>query len=142
MGDAARVHTTFRLSLKTAFISGLLVFVVMYALCPYIVAMFLEPGCPAYEIATKGIPYFASGFICFALNIVWIGYYQSIKLAKKAMFFMLLRGIILMSICFLTLPYLLGVKGLWLAVPCAELIIFIALTVDYQYRHKVCRTVE
>ncbi len=126
--DAARVHETFRLSLKTAFISGLTAFAVMYVFCPYIVAMFLEPGCPAYGIATKGIPYFASGFICFALNIAWIGYYQSIELARKAMLFMLLRGIILMSICFLALPHLLGEKGLWLAVPCAELIIFIALT--------------
>ena len=141
-GDAARVHETFRLSLKTAFISGLTAFAVMYVFCPYIVAMFLEPGCPAYGIATKGIPYFASGFICFALNIAWIGYYQSIELARKAMLFMLLRGIILMSICFLALPHLLGEKGLWLAVPCAELIIFIALTIDYQYRHKICRVVE
>ena len=97
---------------------------------------------PAYGIATEGIPYFASGFICFALNITWIGYYQSIEWARKAMLFMLLRGIILMSLCFLVLPHLPGEKGLWLAVPCAELIIFIALTVDYQYRHKVCRTVE
>ena len=95
-GNAARVHETFRLSLKTAFISGLTAFAVMYVFCPYIVAMFLEPGCPAYGIATKGIPYFASGFICFALNIAWIGYYQSIELARKAMLFMLLRGIILM----------------------------------------------
>ena len=141
-GNAARVHETFRLSLKTAFISGLTAFAVMYVFCPYIVAMFLEPGCPAYGIATKGIPYFASGFICFALNIAWIGYYQSIELARKAMLFMLLRGIILMSICFLALPHLLGEKGLWLAVPCAELIIFIALTIDYQYRHKICRVVE
>ena len=141
-GNAARVHETFRLSLKTAFISGLTAFAVMYVFCPYIVAMFLEPGCPAYGIATKGIPYFASGFICFALNIAWIGYYQSIELARKAMLFMLLRGIILMSICFLALPHLLGEKGLWLVVPCAELIIFIALTIDYQYRHKICRVVK
>ena len=141
-GDAARVHETFRLSLKTAFISGLTAFAVMYVFCPYIVAMFLEPGCPAYGIATKGIPYFASGFICFALNIAWIGYYQSTELARKAMLFMLLRGIILMSICFLALPHLLGEKGLWAAVPCAELIIFIALTIDYQYRHKICRVVK
>lgn len=135
-GDAERVHTTFRLSLKTAFICGVLAFAVMYILCPYIVSMFLTPGCRAYEIATEGIPYFASGFIFFALNIVWIGYYQSIELARKALFFMTLRGIILMTACFLSLPHLLGEKGLWLAVPCAELIIFIALTADYQLRHK------
>ena len=64
------------------------------------------------------------------------------RISTKAMLFMLLRGIILMSICFLALPHLLGEKGLWLAVPCAELIIFIALTIDYQYRHKICRVVE
>lgn len=141
-GDAVRVHTTFRLSLKTAFVSGLLAFAVMYVLCPYIVAMFLEPGCRAYEIATEGIPYFAAGFVCFALNIVWIGYYQSIELARKAMFFMTLRGIVGMTACFLILPPLLGEKGLWLAVPCAELLIFILLTADYQLRHKVRHAVR
>jgi hypothetical protein len=43
---------------------------------------------------------------------------------------------------FLTLPHLLGERGLWLAMPCAELIIFIALTADYQYRHKIRKVAE
>jgi len=36
----------------------------------------------------------------------------------------------------------LGERGLWLAMPCAELIIFIALTADYQYRNKIRKVAE
>ena len=55
---------------------------------------------------------------------------------------MTLRGIVGMTACFLILPPLLGEKGLWLAVPCAELLIFILLTADYQLRHKVRHAVR
>jgi len=35
---------------------------------------------------------------------------------------MILRGVVLVAVCFVTLPPIIGTNGLWLAVPLAELI--------------------
>lgn len=47
--------------------------------------MFIDRSYPAYDIAVAGLPLFASGFIFFAVNIVSIGYFQSVERARPAM---------------------------------------------------------
>lgn len=126
------VRKTFLLSLKVALVLGVVLFGVVYLFCPWIVAMFLAPGSAAYVIATEGIPYFTFGFVFFALNIAWIGYYQSIEKSKRAMVFMVLRGIVLMGIFFVFLPKIWGEAGLWLAIPATELVVFLLILLDYR----------
>ena len=72
-----------------------------------IVALFIGPEYAAYQIAVKGLPYFAFGFIFFAVNMIGIGYYQSIERAHRATVITLLRGILFMLVGFLVLPILL-----------------------------------
>ena len=124
-GDFRRVRYTFRLALYTAVTCGLLAaFAVWFSIEP-LIALFLEPGCNAYHIAVSGMAYFATGFLFFALNIVCIGYLQSIERARPAQLFTLLRGLLLLLVYFLTLPQWLGHKGIWLSVPASELTTFI-----------------
>ena len=87
-----------------------------------IVSLFIDRSFGAYDIAVAGLPYFAIGYVFFALNIVGIGYYQSIERAHRATIITLLRGIVFMLAGFILLPRLLGVPGIWLAVPLAELL--------------------
>jgi len=53
---------------------------------------------------------------------VGIGYYQSIERARRATVITLFRGTLFMLAGFLLLPQVLGVRGIWLAVPLAELL--------------------
>ncbi|MBP3228778.1 MAG: hypothetical protein J6M53_08385 [Bacteroidaceae bacterium] len=63
----------------------------------------------------------------FALNLVYIGYYQSIEKPRRATLYMLLRGLIVVVPTFILLPSILGDVGLWLAVPASELITFLVI---------------
>lgn len=124
-GNGNRVKHAFRLSAKTALICGTFFFV-LTALCSQnIVSLFIDPSYGAFDIAVKGIPYFAIGYIFFAFNIVGIGYFQSIERAHRATIITLLRGVAFMLIGFLVLPHFFSVTGIWLAVPLAELLTFI-----------------
>ena len=84
--------------------------------------MFIDRSYPAYDIAAKGLPLYAIGFVFFAVNIVSIGYFQSVERAKYATVITLLRGFILLIACFFGLPLLLGDRGIWLATPLAEML--------------------
>lgn len=117
-----RISRTVMLMIKAALASGICFFMSTALFSRQIVALFINESYSAYQIAVNGLPYFAFGFIFFALNMVGIGYYQSIEKARRAIIITLLRGIVFMSAGFLLLPLLWDIKGIWLAVPLAELL--------------------
>lgn len=132
----ARVSRTLKVALLTAAVCGVLVAAVLAIGTPGIVSLFLQPGQPAYDIAIGGIPLFALCSIFFAVNIAFIGYYQSIERALASTLYTLLRGIVLLVPCFLLLPRLIGVPGLWLAIPAAEMLTCAIITVRFVCSRK------
>ena len=129
--DDARVRKAFRLALLTAVAAGLGFFGLTALFSRWIVAMFIDSSCPACAIAVRGLPLFASGFVFFAVNIVSIGYFQSVERPRPAMAVTVLRGFVFMAACFFGLPLLLGVEGIWLAVPLAEALTFAVVAAIY-----------
>ena len=109
-----------RVILGTAALCGAAAFGFTWLCSPWIVGLFLTPDAPAYAIAVQGLPWFAAGYPFFGINVVTIGYYQSIERGRLATGLTVLRGIVLMTFCFLLLPRIAGVTGIWLAVPVAE----------------------
>ena len=92
-----------------------------------LVALFVDTASSAGQIAIEGFPYFATGIIFFIINVAIIGYYQSVEQIKRATIFVFLRGFILLIPSFIMLPMLLGVEGIWLAMPLAEFVTFVII---------------
>lgn len=136
-GRSDRVHAAYRLALKAALCFGLL-FCVFTALFRYdIVGLFIDTKYPAYGIAVDGLPLFAVGFIFFAVNIVSIVYFQSVERAVAATWVTVMRGFVFMAVCFLLLPGMIGVPGIWLAVPLAELLTaFLVFAIYFRRKRK------
>lgn len=126
-----RVRSAFRLALMTAIGCGITAFLVTELFTEHIVGLFVEQGCMAYNIALHGLPLFAAGFVCFGINIVSIGYFQSVERDRPAMAITLLRGFILVLLCFWLMPILMGVPGIWLAVPAAETVTLLFVLTIY-----------
>lgn len=131
LGDTARVSKALRISLYTALVCGCLVTALVAGGSRYICLLFLSPEVEAFKLAVAGLPKFAWCGIFFALNIAFIGYYQSLEKAYRAAIFTMLRGIIFVVPMFLCLPHLLGIYGLWLAIPASELLTTIIIVIDY-----------
>lgn len=119
-GLMRRGRKALRMALGTAALCGVAVFGFTWLCSPWIVGLFLTPDAPAYAIAVQGLPWFAAGYPFFGINVVTIGYYQSIERGRLATGHTILRGIVLMTCGFLVMPHLAGVTGIWLAVPAAE----------------------
>lgn len=121
-GQPDRVRKALHLAIRTALICGISFFIITVLCRQNIVSLFIDRSYAAFDIAVNGIPYFGIGFIFFAFNMIGIGYYQSVERGQRAMIITLLRGVVFMLIGFLVLPKILGVPGIWLAVPFAELL--------------------
>ncbi len=94
-------------------------------------SIFLDASEPAYEIARSGLPLLGLCALPFAVNITFIGYYQSSEKAARAIVCMLLRGIVLMVPGFVLLPRLTGVAGLWLAIAVSETLTLVYIALSY-----------
>ena len=127
-----RVRKTLSISVRAAVLSSL-VSIIAFTLFPqYLVHLFIADSDPAAQIAIDGFPYFATGFQFFILNLVAIGFLQSIKKVAASTIFALLRGVVFLFPAFLLLPQVMGVEGMWLALPLSELLTFIVV-VGYMF---------
>ncbi len=127
-----RVRKTLRLSIITAIICGLSISAIMWFGAESLTLPFLSPDTPAFGFAAEGLPLFGTCAILFAINITFIGYYQSTEQALRSSIYTLLKGAVFLIPCFIVLPHITGIRGLWLAVPFAELLTLILIVVLYR----------
>lgn len=121
-GRSERVLHTLRISLTTGFVCGILVSIGMWFGSGVLASIFLPREALAYGYACHGLPLLGLCALPFSLNIIMIGYYQSIEKAARSTIYTLLRGVIFLVPSFLLLPRLVGIDGLWLSIPAAELL--------------------
>lgn len=121
-GSEGRVGQALRLSLLTAAVCGIGVSLALWGGAPALSRIFLPPDAEAYGLAVQGLPLLGLSTVFFSLNIVFIGYYQSVERAVRSTVYTLLRGVVFLIPAFVLLPRVLGTDGLWLAIPAAELL--------------------
>lgn len=140
-GLTGRVHQALNVALVAAIFCGLAISLVMWGGSGILAGIFLDSTEHAYEIAKAGLPMLGLCALPFALNITFIGYYQSCEHAIRSTIYMLLRGIILMIPGFIILPEIIGIPGLWLAIPVSELMTLIIIAASYRTRRAKPRTI-
>lgn len=119
-GQHSRVREAMRIAVVTATICGVVISATMWIGAPLLTGVFLNSSETAYSLAIDGLPVLGICAIFFALNITYIGYYQSREQSLRSIVFMMLRGIIFVVPGFFVLPGVFGITGLWLAIPVSE----------------------
>jgi len=104
------------------FITGisLLIFAVAFVFCGDFAGLFSEKGTPVYELARDGFRIFSFSFLFCGWNIFASAAFTALSNGSVSAFLSFLRTFGLITVLLLVLPRLLGVTGVWLAVPAAE----------------------
>ncbi len=121
-GQFDRVRQALRIAIITACVCGLAISVGMWLGSPVLAGIFLDSAERAYALACHGLPLLGLCAVFFAINITFIGYYQSCERAGRSICYMLLRGVVFLIPGFFLLPKIWGVPGLWLAIPVSEIL--------------------
>lgn len=135
-GQPARVRQALKVSIIAACICGLAITVGMWTGAPALAGVFLDSAESAYALARQGLPLLGLCALFFALNITFIGYYQSCERAARSICYMLLRGVVFLVPGFFLLPRLLGTTGLWLAIPVSEILTLTVIAMLYLWQHR------
>lgn len=131
VGNSERVGLALKLGLLTAIGVGLAGILLMSIGSPLVASLFLDAECNAYHIAIDGLPIFGVGFLFIAINLMMVGYMQSIKRARDAAFYTFMRGYVLVLLAFVVMPSIWGVSGIWAAMPSAEFVTTMLLLVHH-----------
>lgn len=130
-GNFTRVSKALKIAVTTASICGAIITIGMWAGSSLLTSIFINPADKAYNLAVKGLPYLGTCALFFAINITFIGYYQSREESLRSIIYMLLRGVIFMIPGFIILPHIFGADGLWLAIPMSELLTLMVISLQY-----------
>ena len=132
-----RVGRALRVSLFTAVVCGVVVTGCLWIGATGIVRLFLNPQESAYGLAVDGLPLFALCAVFFAINIAFIGYYQSIEKASVSTLYTLLRGIFAFGAMFCFVAASVRCRRVWLAIPAAELLTCVVISLRYVRQNSV-----
>lgn len=131
-GAYVRVRRTFRLAIVAALAAGLSLSATLVFLIKPVVSVFLNTETAAYDICVAGMPLYSIGFVFMAFSQTVVGFCQSINKSGISTLLTLMRGMVLPVCAFLLLPALMGVNGLWLSVPLAELLVAVLICLLYR----------
>ena len=138
LGDKKRVKSAFKFAVVLAVCCGALMTILGIVASKPLVSLFISTETNAFRIGAEGFPYFALSFVLFSFNMVVIGFWQSVERVAESVFFMLLRGLVFLVPVFVWLPSVMGVRGLWLAVPLSEVLTCMVIVfVTLRQRRKI-----
>ena len=120
-----RVISAFKLARRISFVSGVVFFIIGVSNPEFIARIFSSNIEGILDITCSGIRIYFLSFIVMGVNIVSIGFMQSIERSKVSTIISLIRGFVLISIVIVIMSYIMGLTGAWLTVPIVESITFI-----------------
>ncbi|MCD4836397.1 MATE family efflux transporter [Phocea massiliensis] len=117
-----RLQKLYRLSLIFVGICSALAFGGSLLLKGTVIRAFAKPGTAVYALAEEGMTLFAIGFLFMGFNIFVSGFFTALSNGRVSAILSFLRTLVFIVAAILLLPLLLGINGVWLSIPFAELL--------------------
>lgn len=124
-----RIKETVNIAEKSALLLGALFLIVGITGTPVLVSLFGVSSDEIKTLAIQGIKLFFTGYLFIGINFIYMTYYQSIGQIGPAILIIVMRGFILLFAALWILPQWIGVEGVWLALPVAELLVAVFIVV-------------
>ena len=122
-----RIKQTCRLAVTVNFIVGIVFIAMMYLYSGSIVEIFVGTQEPLVEnLAINGSRLLSLTFIFSGFNIFAASYFTAFDKPGYSLIIAAFRGLLFLCAGIILLPLFLGVNGIWLAAPIAEVLTFVA----------------
>lgn len=123
--DGARVKKVFRSCVNCIGTASLILCLLAYVLAPLLASLFVSEASPVYSLASEGLSLFSIAYLFAGTNIFASAAFTAFGNGMLSAVVAFLRTFGLVPLCLLLLPRVLGVQGVWIAVPVAEAVTFV-----------------
>lgn len=122
-GKLKDIKFIYKYGLILSLVLGMLCYLLSFNFSEEIVNLFNNEGnAELLSMAVKGINIYFSAFIIMGINIVTTSFFASINNPRKSFTISMMRGLVIVIPLILLLPNFLGMTGVWLTIPLAEVI--------------------
>ncbi|SES63982.1 putative efflux protein, MATE family [Oceanobacillus limi] len=135
--EKGRIIESVKIGEKASFILGGILLLIGLFAAPVLVSLFGVESEEVRQLAVQGIRLFFFGYLFLGFNFVYMTYFQSIGAIRPSTIIILLRSFVFILILLWLLPKFMGIVGVWLALPVAEMLV--ALLLVFFTRNHVVR---
>lgn len=126
--DVARLKKTYTISNRVIALSSVFLFAVALLSASPLVAVFSPQGTSVYGMAVHGFRVFSVSFLFMGFSIFGSSMFTAFSNGRVSAIISLMRALVFVVISISLLPLVLGLDGVWLAIPLAEILgMFITL---------------
>lgn len=133
--DHGRLQAIYRISLRMIAVFSVCIFIISQLGADLLVGIFAGDNQSVRELALSGFRLFASCFLFIGFNIFSSAMFTALSNGRISAILSTCRNLIFIVIVTLLLPLFIGVTGVWLAIPIAELL-GLGMTVYYFRKMK------
>lgn len=119
--DDSQVKLIVKVSLLTMLISSVVVVALSYLFADQALSIFIPPDSETFPIAKEGMFLYTSAYIFMGINVFISSMFTAFSNGKISAILSCTRTLLLIVSFLLLLPQLIGINGVWIAVPLAEL---------------------
>ena len=123
--DYDRLKKIHRISKTVLLISSVFTFGLSLAFAEPLVAIFSPAGTAVYQMAVQGFRIFAACFLFMGFSIYGSALFTALSNGRVSAILSFLRTLVFVVASVLLLPYIMGLDGVWIAIPVAELLGFL-----------------
>jgi putative MATE family efflux protein len=120
-----RINHLMKISLRASAVIGVALVVILNFYAEPMIQLFIKDNPSVVAMATQGASLYSIGFLIMGFNIISSGYFTAIGNARASILIAMSRGLVGIALGIVILPNFLGINGIWLTVPFAELITFL-----------------
>lgn len=124
-GDAARLRRLVRSCLACVGIASVAAFLAAFIGASGLVSLFAPEGSAVFAMAAEGLAVFSAAYLFAGTNIFASAAFTALGNGALSAVIAFLRTFGLVPLCLLSLPHILGILGVWVAVPVAEAVTFV-----------------
>lgn len=129
------------ISLKVIVFISIFTVITSFSLTKPLVSIFAHPDNPVYHLAITGNKICTIALLFIGFNIFASGTFTALSNGIVSAILAFSRSFVFMLITMLILPAILGVNGIWLATPVAELmalVLSIGMFLKYRKKYQLC----
>lgn len=133
--DENQVGNLFKYSIIIISAFGVITFIMSRAMSEILISLFATKGSTLFEISHNGFMIFSISFLVAGINIFGSGMFTAFSNGKISAILSLLRTFVFFLMGIFVLPRIMGVDGVWLVVPFAE-VATIVVSLIFMYKYK------
>lgn len=134
--NKTKIKEVLKYSFITIGITAIVIMTIIFIFGKSIIVLFADSG-NVFELTLNALIYFSPVFLFIGLNVFMSGYFTALGDGLSSAIISIMRSLIFVVIFILILPKFIGVNGIWLTMPFAEVCtIIISLFLYYKKGRK------